>query len=364
MKKLFNRVFENRKVLITGDTGFKGSWLTIWLNELGAQVYGYALPPKTQKDNFVITKLNEKINHEDGDIRDKEHLVNFFNDVQPEFAFHLAAQPLVIESYKDPHYTFETNLMGTVNFFEAVRNTISVKVAINITSDKCYKNNDWVWGYRENDPMGGKDPYSASKGCSELITDSYINSYSNDSDCKISSVRAGNVIGAGDWAENRIIPDYFRALLDKNKLLVRNPISTRPWQYILEPLSGYLLLASKLSEDAKYSGGWNFGPKDEMNYSVRELLKEIHKFNQSVEITESNDSIKPYEAKILKLDISKAVYKLGWKPVLDFNKTVELTVNGYLNDINNVSDPLENRIATIKEYLDIAAKQRIKWSEK
>ncbi len=364
MKKLFNNVFENKKALITGDTGFKGSWLAIWLNELGAQVYGYALPPKTQRDNFVITKLNKKIKHEDGDIRDKEHLFQFFDDVKPDIAFHLAAQPIVLESYKDSHYTFETNIMGTVNFFEAVRKTKSIKVVVNITSDKCYKNNDWVWGYRENDPMGGKDPYSASKGCSELITDSYLNSFFNDTDCKISSARAGNVIGAGDWAENRIIPDYFRALLGKNKLLVRNPIATRPWQHVLEPLSGYLLIASKLSEDAKYSGGWNFGPKDEMNYSVRELLKEINKFDQSVEITESNDSIKPYEAKILKLDISKAVFKLGWKPVLDFNKTVELTVNGYLNDIKNISDSLENRVATIKEYLDIAAKQKIKWSEK
>jgi len=362
--KLFDDVYKNKKVLVTGDTGFKGSWLAIWLKELCAEVYGYALPPKTARDNFVTTKLVTKIKHEDGDIRDKEHLFKFFDEVKPEFAFHLAAQPLVIDSYKDPHYTFETNLMGTVNFFDAVRNTPSVKAAVNITSDKCYKNNEWVWGYRENDPMGGKDPYSASKGCSELITDSYLNSFFKDTDCKISSARAGNVIGAGDWAENRIIPDYFRALLGKNKLLVRNPIATRPWQHVLEPLSGYLLLATKLAEDAKYSGGWNFGPKDEMNYSVRELLKEINKFDQSVEITESNDSIKPYEAKILKLDISKADYKLGWKPVLDFNKTVELTVNGYLNDINNVSDPLENRIATIKEYLDISSKQNIKWSEK
>ncbi|MFA5804193.1 MAG: CDP-glucose 4,6-dehydratase [Melioribacteraceae bacterium] len=364
MKKMFNNIFENKKVLITGDTGFKGSWLAIWLKELGADVYGYALPPLRDEDNFVKCNLNEKIHHINGDIRDKEHLVKFFNDVKPDIAFHLAAQAIVLESYKNPHYTFETNVMGTVNFFEAVRNTPSVKAAVNITSDKCYKNNDWVWGYRENDPVGGKDPYSASKGCSELITDSYLNSFFKDTDCKISSARAGNVIGAGDWAENRIIPDYFRALLGKNKLIVRNPIATRPWQHVLEPLSGYLLLASKLSEDAKYSGGWNFGPKDEMNYSVRELLKEINKFDRSVEITESNDSIKPYEAKILKLDISKAVFKLGWKPVLDFNKTVELTVSGYLNDIKNISDPLENRIATIKEYLDIAAKQKIKWSEK
>ena len=177
MKKLFNGIYENKKVLITGDTGFKGSWLAIWLKELGADVYGYALPPKTENDNFVKTGLKKIINHENGDIRDKEYLITFFNKVKPDIAFHLAAQPLVLDSYKDPHYTFETNIMGTVNFFEAVRNTPEVKVAINITSDKCYQNNEWVWGYRENDPMGGKDPYSASKGCSEIITTAYLNSF-------------------------------------------------------------------------------------------------------------------------------------------------------------------------------------------
>lgn len=362
MKKLFNGIFNKKKVLITGDTGFKGSWLAIWLHELGAEVFGYALPPKTNNDNFVVTELNEKIKHIDGDIRDLESLTKFFNSVNPDFAFHLAAQPLVLESYSNPHYTFETNLIGTVNFFEAVRSCKSVKAALNITSDKCYKNNDWVWGYRENDPMGGKDPYSASKGCSELITDSYINSFFHSSECNVASVRAGNVIGAGDWAEYRIVPDYFRALKTNKKLEVRNPNATRPWQHVLEPLSGYLLLASKLFEDKKYSGGWNFGPKDEMNFSVQALLNEISKKHKSVNIVLNNDKNKPYEAHILKLDISKAVFELGWKPVLSFSETIRLTVEGYLNDIDKKVNPYKNRVNTINEFLKIKAEQNLERS--
>jgi CDP-glucose 4,6-dehydratase len=353
MKNSFKGIFNNKKVLITGDTGFKGSWLAIWLLELGADVYGYALPPKTKADNFVVAELDKKINHRTGDIRNKENLRKYFDEIKPDFAFHLAAQPLVLESYENPHYTFDTNLMGTVNFFEAVRSTISVKVALNITSDKAYKNNDWVWGYRENDPMGGKDPYSASKGCSELITDSYFSSFFINSNCNIASARAGNVIGAGDWAENRILPDYFRALQGNKEILVRNPNATRPWQHVLEPLSGYLLLASKLFEDKKYCGGWNFGPKDEMNYTVLELLNEINKVEKSVSFNINDDLKKPYEAHTLKLDISKAVFELRWKPVLNFTETIKFTVEGYLNDLYNKVKPYENRVKTIKQYFEL-----------
>jgi len=248
----FNNVYKNKKVLITGDTGFKGSWLTIWLKELGADVYGYALPPLRDEDNFVKCNLNEKIHHINGDIRDKEHLFKFFDEVKPDIAFHLAAQPLVLESYKNPHYTFETNLMGTVNFFEAVRGTQSVKVAVNITSDKCYQNNEWIWGYRENDAMGGKDPYSASKGASELITQSYLNSFFvKEGTANIASARAGNVIGGGDWADYRIVPDFFKAIEKNDVLKLRYPEATRPWQHVLEPLSGYLNLAMKLFLEGK-----------------------------------------------------------------------------------------------------------------
>ncbi|HQJ21646.1 MAG TPA: CDP-glucose 4,6-dehydratase [Bacteroidales bacterium] len=364
MVQLFNGIFKGRKVLITGDTGFKGSWLAIWLLKLGADVFGYSLPPKTEQDNFVVTNLCKRVIHKNDDIRNRQHLLDFFEKVRPEFAFHLAAQPLVLESYKDPHYTFETNIMGTVNFFEAVRMTNSVKVALNITSDKCYRNNEWVWGYRENDPLGGKDPYSASKGCSELITDAYLTSFFKDSNCRVASVRAGNVIGAGDWANYRIIPDYFRALQGDKKLIVRNPEATRPWQHVLEPLSGYLMLAAELYYNKEFCGSWNFGPRNEMNYTVIELVNEIKKYETSVEIIFDSSTEVFHESKFLKLDISKAVRELGWKPVLDFNDTVRMTINGYLNDIRRTKPSYEDRLETIKEYINISEKQNVKWSAK
>ena len=363
--QLFNNIYKNKKVLITGDTGFKGSWLSIWLKELGADVYGFALPPKREEDNFVKCKLNEKIHHLDGDIRDLNNLKKYFHEIQPDFAFHLAAQPLVLESYKNPHYTFETNIMGTVNFFEAIQNTKSVKVALNITSDKCYKNNEWVWGYRENDSMGGKDPYSASKGCSELVTDAYLNSFFlKDSHCVIASARAGNVIGGGDWADYRIVPDFFRAIKKNEKLIIRNPNATRPWQHVLEPLSGYLLLASKLySEGNKFSGGWNFGPLDQANHTVSELIDAIVKYYSKGVVVFDDASEKLHEANLLKLDISKAIWNLQWKPVLSFNETVELTVDGY-NDEMKSGDVYSKRVRQIYKYLEIGQKKNIEWINK
>lgn len=355
MKELFNRVFENKKVLITGDTGFKGSWLAIWLKELGANVYGYALPPKRKEDNFVTCSLNEKIHHQDGDIRDLNKLKNYFEEVHPEIAFHLAAQPLVLESYENPHYTFETNIMGTVNFFEAVRKTASVKAAVNITSDKCYQNNEWVWGYRESDPMGGKDPYSSSKGCSELITNSYLNSFFNkDNNCAIASARAGNVIGGGDWAENRIVPDFFRAVKKNEKLIIRNPYATRPWQHVLEPLSGYLLLASKLYEEGnKFSGGWNFGPLDQANHKVSELIDAVIKYYGKGEVVVDDASEKLHEANMLKLDISKAMWNLRWKPVLEFDDLIKFTVDGYKIELDK-KNIFEERVKQINNYVELA----------
>lgn len=359
---MFKNIFYKKKVLITGDTGFKGSWLAIWLNQLGAEVYGYSLAPQHNNDNFVLCNLNKIVHHLDGDIRDLDNLKNYFDKVKPEFAFHLAAQPLVLESYETPHYTFETNVLGTVNFFEAVRNTSSVKVALNITSDKCYQNNEWVWGYRENDPMGGKDPYSASKGCSELVTNSYINSFfSSNQHCAVASVRAGNVIGGGDWAENRIVPDLFRSILNKDKLIIRNPNSTRPWQHVLEPLGGYLLLASKIFlEGNTFSGGWNFGPSGNFNYKVSELISSIIKYFGKGEVLFDDNSEKLHEANLLKLDISKSSVKLNWKPVLNFNQLIEFTVNGYRAELNNES-LLENRIKQIEEYYKIAKLNNLNW---
>jgi CDP-glucose 4,6-dehydratase len=348
---LFGNIFKNKKVLVTGDSGFKGSWMCIWLNALGADVYGYSLPFKNEKDNFAATGLGAKIQHQDGDIRDLESMKAFFKKVNPDIVFHLAAQPLVLQSYADPVETFSTNMMGTVHFFECVRATPSIKVAVNISSDKCYDNQEWVWGYRENDPMGGKDPYSASKGCAELIFSSYVSSFFQNSNCALASGRAGNVIGGGDWAENRIIPDAFRAILNKEALTVRNPFATRPWQFVLEPVYGYMKLAEKMwLNPTEFNGGWNFGPLDNNNYSVGELLAQVQTHVPGLEIQSPELLEKPHEAHLLKLDISKAVAMLKWKPLLNFEQTVEITVQGYLDEIEKKKDLFEARIRQIENY--------------
>ena len=361
---MFSDVFKGKKVLITGDTGFKGSWLALWLCELGSEVFGYALPPEKQSDNFNVCGLNKKINHTDGDVRDLGKMVDLLIKIQPDIIFHLAAQALVLESYNEPHETFSTNVMGTVNIFEAVRLTPSIKVAINVTSDKCYQNNDWLWGYRENDRLGGKDPYSASKSASEIITASYIKSFfSFDNTANVASVRAGNVIGAGDWADHRIIPDYFKAKKTNTKLLVRNPEATRPWQHVLEPLSGYLTLAARLYSDGKrFQGSWNFGPIDVMNCTVSELIDEIVKHDENSKyIYESVE--KDLEARLLKLDISKSINELGWMPVLDFPDTVKYTIDGYLSDLDGNSS-LKDRLKTISVYAQKAEIKGLPWALK
>lgn len=273
MRNLFCGVYKKRKVLITGHTGFKGSWLTFWLSQMGADVLGYALEPDTNPNHFSMLDL--PIASVIGDIRDIEHLTRVFDRFQPEIIFHLAAQSLVRRSYDDPAETFKTNVIGTVNIFEACRRTSSVRAVINVTSDKCYENREWLWGYRENDPMGGYDPYSASKGCAELVTSAYRNSFFNlaEYDRKhytlLASVRAGNVIGGGDWAKDRIMTDIMEAVSQGEKLYIRNPRATRPWQHVLEPLSGYLLLGQKLLEGEKeFAEAWNFGPNDDGAISI------------------------------------------------------------------------------------------------
>ena len=352
--KIFSGIFKDKCVLITGDTGFKGSWLAIWLVEMGANVYGFALPPRSEIENFTLCDLNSRIHHIDGDIRDAGALLNFFQKVQPDMAFHLAAQAIVLESYENPHYTFETNLMGVVNFFEAVRKTPSVKVAVNITSDKCYQNNEWIWGYRENDPMGGRDPYSASKGCSELITQSYIHSYfSSEGYCSVASARAGNVIGGGDWAPYRIIPDFFRALKENKKMIIRNPEAVRPWQHVLEPIGGYLLLASKLWINGKtFSGGWNFGPVETNHASVRELIESIIRITGKGGYEVPNTENAFHEASLLTLDISKANALLKWRPMLSFEETVAFTVKGYLDALKSHENLYEQMVDQIGLYTE------------
>lgn len=363
-KMSFFNIYQGKKVLITGHTGFKGSWLAIWLKELGAEVYGYALAPTSNMDNFVTCKLANTINHLEADIRDGASLKRYFEEVQPDFAFHLAAQPLVLLSYQNPVGTFDTNLMGTVNFWEAVRATSSVKAAVNVTTDKCYDNKEWVWGYRENDPMGGKDPYSASKGCSELITNSYLESFFKaDGTCNIASARAGNVIGGGDWAADRIVPDYFRAFMQNQKLEIRNPYATRPWQHVLEPLSGYLNLGAELYLHGKnFSGGWNFGPEDSSNYSVKELIDQMIALDSKGDYIIPENAVKFHEANLLKLDISKASSFLKWKPVLSFKETVDFTLRGYLDDLGENKNVFSLRLEQIRKYTDIAVMKSINWA--
>ncbi|MBK7668972.1 MAG: CDP-glucose 4,6-dehydratase [Sphingobacteriaceae bacterium] len=349
---LFQSIYKGKKVLVTGDTGFKGSWMCIWLKELGADVYGYALPPLTNHDNYVTTGLASKIHHQDGDIRDREKVQAYFDKVKPDFAFHLAAQPLVIDSYKNPHYNFETNLMGTVNFFEAVRHCPSVMVAVNVTTDKCYQNNEIDYGYKETDPMGGDDPYSASKGCSELITNSYIKSFfSKEGTAHIASGRAGNVIGGGDWADNRIIPDMIRAYQNSSDLVVRNPTSVRPWQFVLEPVFGYLRLGEKLYKHGKkFSGGWNFGPVPDETYNVNQVVAEVRKLIPQIKVTTPENLEKLHEAVLLQLDITKAMMQLDWKPRLNFEKTIAFTINGYLQELKAGTDVYAARLEQLKQY--------------
>lgn len=367
MKKLFNNVFDGKTVLITGHTGFMGSWLSIWLNELGANVIGYGLEPYTGNDNFVVTNLEGKITSIIGDIRNYGKLLNAFKEYKPDVAFHLAAQALVRLSYIEPKQTYDTNIGGAVNFFEAVRKTDSCKVAINITSDKCYENKEWIWGYRENDPMGGYDPYSSSKGCSELITSAYRRSFfypqKFDSHKKtISSVRAGNVIGGGDWRNDRLIPDCVMTLKNNEEIQIRNPKSTRPWQYVLEPLSGYLLLASKMYENGeKYSGAWNFGPEHSSIWTVEEIVKKVINCwgKGNWKDTSKSNMNKPHEAKLLSLDISKALNYLGWEPVLNVDEVIKLTVEWYKeNKINYEFD-----VGQINKYVSIAKNKNIGWTK-
>ncbi len=335
MEHLFRGYYRDKRVLVTGHTGFKGSWLSIWLNELGAKVIGYALEPYTVKDNFVLTGLKERLVDIRGDIRDLNKLQSVFETYRPEVVFHLAAQPLVRLSYDLPRETFEQNIMGTVNVLECVRDSQFTKACICITSDKCYENKEWIWGYRENDPMGGHDPYSASKGCAELVIAAYIRSFfqpdiGGNHGKAVASVRAGNVIGGGDWAKDRIIPDCIRAIENEQPITVRSPKAIRPWQHVLEPLSGYLLLAALLAQDPKrYSGAWNFGPDNDSLVTVAEMVEKLLQTFGKGSWVDKSDPNQPHEATLLNLDCSKAFYYLKWKPTLSMDKCLEYIVEWY-----------------------------------
>lgn len=325
MKSSFWR---GRRVLVTGHTGFKGSWLSLWLQEMGAQVTGYALAPPTEPSLFVEARVADGMRSVIGDVRDLDRLCGVFSEEQPEIVFHLAAQPLVRLSYEQPVETYATNVMGTVHLLEAVRRTASVRAVVNVTSDKCYENREWLWGYRENEPMGGYDPYSNSKGCAELVTAAYRSSYFNPRDhakhgVALASARAGNVIGGGDWARDRLIPDILAAFEARRPVVIRNPAATRPWQHVLEPLRGYLMLAQQLTEaGVQYAEGWNFGPEDDDAKPVQWIVERLVRAWGPDAAWTLDAGGHPHEARYLKLDCSKARALLGWTPRWELSRAL------------------------------------------
>jgi len=333
-----NNFWKDKKVLVTGHTGFKGSWLSIWLRRMGANVTGYSLTPPTEPSLFEIAHLSDDMISIVGDVRDLEHLKSVVSSYQPEIVIHMASQTLVRYSYDNPLETYSTNIMGAVNLFEAIRQSSSnVCVVIIVTSDKCYENKEWLWGYRENDPMGGHDPYSSSKGCVELITSAFRNSFFSKEDFEnhgvaVASVRAGNVIGGGDWAKDRLIPDIMKAFMKNQPVFIRYPNAVRPWQHVLEPLNGYLSLAEKLWEDGiKFSRGWNFGPNGDDTrpvFWIADYLTRLWGDDACWELDTDNN---PHEDTYIKLDCSETRSLLGWSPKLDLSTTLEWIVKWYKN---------------------------------
>lgn len=339
--------YKDKRVFITGHTGFKGSWLCLLLRNMGADITGYALEPPTTPSLFEQANLENDIAHIIGDVRDLEHLTKAVSVVKPEIVIHMAAQPLVRESYKIPVETYAINVMGTVNLLEGVRQNPGVKAVVNVTTDKCYENQEWHWGYRENEPMGGFDPYSNSKGCSELVTASYRSSYFSanaysEHGVAIGTARAGNVIGGGDWAEDRLIPDFIRSIIQGEKVQIRSPYAIRPWQHVLEPLTGYLTLAKALYQHGPtFAEGWNFGPDDSDSQNVEWITKRICQLWGNGAKFEIDKKPQPHEANYLKLDCSKAKAELGWIPVWNIEQTLESIVEwtkAYLDkrDLNEV----------------------------
>jgi len=367
MESAFKNYYSGKRVLVTGHTGFKGSWLCIWLNELGAKVLGYALDPPSTPNNFSICSLDTKIQSIRGDVRDLAHVSTVFEEFQPDIVFHLAAQALVRYSYDVPRETIETNVMGTVNVLEAARHTPSVNSVVVVTSDKCYENREQVWGYKENDPMGGDDPYSASKGAVEIVFRSWLKSfYAHHDTFGGVSVRAGNVIGGGDWGRDRIVPDCIKALHGNSAIHVRNPMAIRPWQHVLEPLSGYLWLGARLHDDVeRFSGGWNFGPADSSAKCVSDLVTAILREWGSghwIDMSEKNDT-RLHEAGWLRLSCDKAHFMLPWSAVLSFEDTLAMTVKWYkyfyeYKDTNMY----QYCVHQIREYTQLAQNKEQLWA--
>jgi CDP-glucose 4,6-dehydratase len=344
--------WNGKKVLLTGHTGFKGSWLSLWLQKAGAQLVGYALPPPTTPSLFAVARVADGMRSIEGDIRDLPHLEAEFQRCEPEIVIHMAAQSLVRYSYDHPVETYMTNVIGTVNVFEAVRVTPSVRAVLNVTSDKCYENREWPWGYRENEPMGGYDPYSSSKGCAELVTSAYRNSYFSGKDCRVAlaSARAGNVIGGGDWAKDRLIPDIMQAFLQEDAVVIRNPAAIRPWQHVLEPLSGYLTLLERIHEGGREFGeGWNFGPEGSDTRPVSWIVETLARLWGRDTTWKADRAQQPHEARYLKLDCSKAHSLLGWQPKMSLREGLERVVD-WFRAYQNKQDMREYTLSEISSY--------------
>jgi CDP-glucose 4,6-dehydratase len=364
---LFNNIYKDKKVLITGNTGFKGSWLTLWLLKLGAKVYGISNDIPTKPSVFEELKLEQLIQFHREDVRNLDFLKSFISDIKPDFVFHLAAQAIVSLSYENPIETITTNIIGTANILEALRYSNHTCTAIIVTSDKCYDNVEWVWGYKESDNLGGKDIYSGSKGAAELTFKSYYHSFfkSKDSNVSLASVRAGNVIGGGDWATQRIVPDCMRSWSENKTVVIRSPDSTRPWQHVLEPLSGYLNLGCELYENRALNGeSFNFGPKSDVSVTVRALIEDLsgNWKLKGVEPYEFIDNKSFHEAGLLKLNCDKALFYLNWMATLDYDKLIEFTSLWYHTYYNAKQDIYSLTISQITEYEELAKTQGIKWA--
>jgi CDP-glucose 4,6-dehydratase len=364
---MFDNIYKGKRVLITGHTGFKGSWLCSWLLDLGATVAGFSVDVPTEPSHFEALALTDRIEHFQGNVRNKSSLQEVMNQFCPEIVFHLAAQSLVRKSYENPVLTFETNSLGTLNLLDCLRDQPSVIAAIIITSDKCYENVEWLWGYRENDRLGGKDPYSASKACAELIAKVYMESFFKGKGPKIATTRAGNVIGGGDWAIDRVVPDCVRAWSKREKVEIRNPNATRPWQHVLEPLSGYLVLGQKLFQGNPElkNQSFNFGPHPKVNQSVGDLITEMAEYWPGAEwkFEQEMNSDKP-ESTLLKLNCDKALQLLQWNSVLDFLETVQMTGKWYQDYYSQgPSSILETTSKQIEEYTKLAVQSNLAWTQ-
>ena len=347
--------WKNKKVFMTGHTGFKGSWASMWLKKLECDVFGFSLEPVTQPSLFNEAGLYKDVDTFFGDIRNYDMVYEKMKNYKPDIVIHMAAQPLVRESYKNPLDTYSTNVMGTANVLEACRKIDSIKAIVNVTTDKCYENKEWEWPYRENEPMGGHDPYSSSKGCSELLSKSYSRSFFIDNKKFLATARAGNVIGGGDWSDDRLIPDALKAFQEKQKVEIRNPLSTRPWQHVLEPISGYLFLAEKLfNHGNEYTGAWNFGPNESGIATVQDVIEKLcNKWGNDASWALDKDA-QPHEAKNLMLDISKARIRLGWKPLWDLDKAIDEIIDWHkcwLDDSNQIKEMCIQQISSYEDLM-------------